>query len=165
MMQKIPDKHLQDLPIGRILSIDYGEKRIGIALSDPLQSLSTGLSTIQNKNRQLIVDEICRMADDNQVVAIVVGFPLNMNGRISKAALQVEELANQLREKIDLPLFLWDERWTTKSAHSLMHQLGKSPSRHKDKVDQIASAILLQSFLDRLERVRKENNARVCKIK
>ena len=145
-------------PVGRILCIDYGQQRIGLSASDPMQLLSSNLKTLANKGIKFVLDELADIIRNHSVVAIVVGMPYNMNGTIGERGMEVQEFIGILREKTGIPTVAWDERWTTISAHKTMHQMGKSPSKNRHKVDQIAASFILQSFLDRLSNLRRQNS-------
>lgn len=141
---------------GRILGIDYGRKRIGLAMSDPFQMMASTLDTLDNAEHSLAIDKVAAIVRDNDVRAIVVGKPLHMSGDEGEMTTQVREFAGALEDKIDIPIFLWDERWTTKSAEKLLIETGRSPSRNRHKIDQVAAAYLLQSFLDRITFLKKQ---------
>jgi len=146
---------MKKIPLGRILGIDYGRRRTGIAMSDPSQILATTLKTIQGLSGPSLVSEIRGILEEHQIVSIVVGMPYNLNGTISKRGEEVVAFIDDLANECKLPVFSWDERWTTVSAHKTLRELGKSPSKSRHRVDQIAAAFMLQSFLDRLGRVRR----------
>jgi len=150
---------LNDLPTGRILGIDYGQKRIGLALSDPFQILSSPLCTLQNTGVQKIINDILDVVKKYEIVAIVTGLPINMNGSVGKTAQIVQNFIDILDQKCNVPVCSWDERWTTVSAEKSLLEKNKSPSKNRDRIDQIASAFLLQAFLDRLNNIRKNNNS------
>jgi len=136
--------------IGRILAIDYGARRIGIAVSDPLRITAQSLPTIQLKGLQQLLSELETIINEKQVTEIVVGMPLNLKGEITAAAQKVEKFIQHLQNRFKLPVHSWDERWTSIAAQRTIWEFGKSPSRHKDKVDQISAMLILQSFLDHL---------------
>ena len=154
-MQKETDpESLRAIGTGRILGIDYGRKRIGLALSDPSQILASTLETLKNLNRDAQIENIIGIAKEKNVSAIVVGKPLHMNGAIGEMATEVTGFVHALAEKIDTPIFMWDERWTTTRAERLLLETGRSPSKSRNKIDQLAAAYLLQSFLDRIVYLR-----------
>jgi len=138
------------LPPGRILGIDFGHRRIGIAISDPLRISAQALPTIQVKRMEQVWTKLETIIRDKNVVAIVVGMPLNLKGQKTRSAENVEKFIVTLQERFKLPVHSWDERWTSVAAQRTIHQLGKSPSRHKEKVDQISALLILQSYLDYL---------------
>ncbi|UCE05179.1 MAG: Holliday junction resolvase RuvX [bacterium] len=136
--------------IGRILGIDYGFRRIGIALSDPLRISAQTLPTIKVQGLEQVISELERIVRNKNVTEIVVGMPLNLKGEKSRSAQKVEKFIQQLENRFRLPVHCWDERWTSLAAQRTIHEFGKSPSRHKDKIDQISALLILQSFLDYL---------------
>jgi len=146
---------LKDFPIGRILGIDYGKQRIGLSLSDPFQILSSTLYTLKNASVQKSINEILDIVIKREIVAIVVGLPINMNGSFGEIVKEVQNFIDILSKKSNVPVYSWDERWTTLSAEKSLIAKGKSPSKNRERIDQIAAAFLLQAFLDRLTNVRK----------
>lgn len=142
------------IPSGRIMGVDYGQRRIGLALSDPTQTLSSSLMTITNKGINAVVAELRRIVTENSISAIVVGMPLNMNGSVGPRGEETIGFMNVINDRLQLPVIPWDERLTSVSAQQVLILSGKSPSRNKDKIDRIAAAILLQTFLDRLKILR-----------
>jgi len=135
---------------GRILAIDYGARRIGIAVSDPLRLTAQSLPTMEARGLQKVLAELETIITGKNVVEIVVGMPLNLKGEKSQAAQKVEIFIQHLQKRFNLPIHSWDERWTSIAAQRTIREFGKSPSRHKEKVDQISAMLILQSFLDHL---------------
>ncbi len=133
---------------GRILAIDYGVRRIGIAISDPMRLTAQSLPTIKSRGLQKVLSELETIIVDKNVAEIVVGMPLNLKGEKSDAAQKVENFIQHLQNRFKLPIHSWDERWTSIAAQRTIWEFGKSPSRHKEKVDQISAILILQSFLD-----------------
>ncbi len=150
---------LNDLPSGRILGIDYGQKRIGLSLSDPFQILSSPLCTLKNSSIQQSINDVLDIVNKHEIVAIVIGLPINMNGTIGKIAKEVQNFMDILAHKSHVSVYSWDERWTTVSAEKSLIAKNKSPSKNRERIDQIASAFLLQAFLDRLDNIRKNKKS------
>ncbi|NLP12530.1 Holliday junction resolvase RuvX [bacterium] len=148
------DVPLPQLPLGRIMGIDYGSRRIGISLSDPTQTIASPLTTLVFRNDCELLKQLCHLITDHEVVAVVVGWPLNMNGAAGEKADAVEKFVRCLRVSLNLPIYLWDERWTTVSAHRVLMEQGLQPSRNKGRVDAIAGAFILEAFLQRLQLLR-----------
>ncbi|MBN1998892.1 Holliday junction resolvase RuvX [candidate division KSB1 bacterium] len=142
---------------GRILGLDYGKRRIGVALSDPDQLLCFPLETIPNKGCLYVCERIKTICVDKKVAAAVIGLPVHLDGRMNENTEHVQNLQTELQRYIAPPVFLWDERWSTVSAHKTLIETGRSPSKSREKVDQIAAAFILQSFLDRLRNVKNRN--------
>lgn len=132
----------------RILGIDYGTRRLGVAVSDPLKISAQSLPTIKVQGLKQVLFELDRIIRSKKVTEIVVGLPLNLKGEKSMSAQKVEKFVEQLRNQFKIPVHTWDERWTSITAQRTIHELGKSPSRHKDKIDQISALIILQAYLD-----------------
>ena len=145
------EAHLQS--DSRILGIDYGTRRIGVSLSDPLQIIAQPFTTLPNDGKTL--DRICELVDKEKVEAIVVGMPLNLKGEKAQKAQEVEQFIDLLVEKTSVEIIRWDERFTTTIAHQTMLDMGtKRGERRSDKgrIDAMAAAILLQSYLDSRKR-------------
>lgn len=133
----------------RIIGIDYGRKRIGVAVSDPLRIFASALETVQSAK---IIEYLQKYAEQETIVRFVVGYPINMNGQPSEAAADVEVFLKQLAKHFpDIPVTLEDERFTSVLAHRAMIDGGMKASerRYKASVDKISAAIILQSYLDR----------------
>jgi putative Holliday junction resolvase len=137
-------------PPKRILAIDYGSRRVGVAISDPMNIIAQGLPTLEN-NRELF-KQLQRIVSDRAVVKIVVGMPLNLHGEKGVKAKEVDEFIERLRAEIGIPVTTWDERFTSKLAQGVIRDLGtkKMKRRAKGAVDKMASVLLLQSYLDSL---------------
>ncbi len=131
-----------------ILGIDPGTKRIGLAVSDGLGLTAQGLPTLE---RTAVEEDLSHIADivaDRGVTEIVLGKPLNLDGKKGDAAAVSEEFAELLRERLGLPVCLWDERLTTAQAERTMVEANVSRRRRKKARDRIAAQLILQSFLD-----------------
>lgn len=135
---------------GRILAIDHGRRRIGMAISDPFRITAQSLPTLIVQSTEKVLSEIKAIIEEKNVTEIVVGMPYNLRGEKTASAENVEKFIERLKATFHLPVHQWDERWSTIEAHRTIHEFGKSPSRHKEKVDQISALIILQSFLNYL---------------
>jgi putative Holliday junction resolvase len=135
---------------GRILAIDHGQRRIGMAISDPFRITAQSLPTLTIRNSEQLFSGIKNIIQEQNVAEIVVGMPYNLKGEKTASAENVEKFILQLKATFQLPVHQWDERWSTIEAHRTIREMGKSPSRNKEKVDQIAALIILQSFLNYL---------------
>lgn len=134
----------------RIMGLDVGEKRIGIALSDPLGWTAQGHSVLLRKNAGhdfAALMDICRQF---AVEKIIVGYPLNMNGTIGPKAQEIEKFAQNLGEKILLPIELWDERLSTRSAERTLLEADVSRKKRKQVIDKLAAVNILQAYLNSL---------------
>ena len=139
------------------MAVDYGRYRIGLAISDPSQLIATTLMTMKNQGSAVFIQQIKKLCMDHHAVAIVVGLPLHMDGHIDDKGREIQQLSEELKHACQLPVFLWDERWTTVHAHKTLIAAGKSPSKNRERIDQMAAAFILQSFLDRLAFIRKNS--------
>ncbi len=135
----------------RILGIDYGEKRIGLAISDPLCLTAQGLPTIERVDGEDYLQKLADLIKEKGVSRIIVGLPKSMNNTIGKKAEEVLEFVEILKSHLNLPVTTIDERLTTVRAYKAMSET-KMPLRKKQKrVDMISAQFILQSYLDRKE--------------
>ena len=132
----------------RVLALDVGDRRIGVALSDPTGLLASPLSTITRKGQDADVDEVLGLAAANDVTEIVVGMPVSLSGRKGAQAARTTAFAEELRRKTDIPVVFADERYSTVQAERSLRESGVQPSRDKARVDAAAAAVILQSYLD-----------------
>lgn len=132
---------------GRILALDPGTKRIGVALSDELGWTAQPLETYERRSVAADVAHIQRLVSQHQVNRIVMGFPVRLDGTLGPAALQVQAFIRQLEQTVTVPIVTWDERMTTKAAEEVLIQANMSRKKRKGTVDRVAAAILLQSYL------------------
>ena len=132
----------------RIIGIDYGRKRVGVAVSDPLGIFASALDTIPAAK---IIDYLKNYTQNNKVVRFVVGYPMNLNGRPAECAQYVDFFLKHLKKQFpDIPVTLEDERFTSQLAMKAMIAGGmkKQDRREKENVDKISAAIILQSYMD-----------------
>jgi putative holliday junction resolvase len=134
----------------RILALDPGTKRIGVALSDELGWTAQPLETYERRSVAADVAHIRQLVDRHQVKRIVMGFPVRLDGTLGPAAMQVQEFIEQLEQEVTVPIVTWDERMTTKAAEEILIQANMSRRKRKGTVDRVAAAILLQSYLESL---------------
>lgn len=132
----------------RILGLDYGEARIGAAISDELGMLATPLDTICEKDRELQLQKTASLVKEYKVEKIVVGYPKRMDGTIGHRAEYTEAFAKDLSEMVGVPYILWDERLSSTEAHNILSMGKVSGKNRKTKVDKIAAVIILQGYLD-----------------
>ena len=141
--------------MGRILAIDLGTKRVGIAMSDPTLTIAQPFKTIIFSNIKTFVQDLLEIAKSYEIEMIIIGFPLTMKGKFSEKTTEVKNIFEEVKSRIPIPMELYDERLTTILAHNTMHQLDMKPSKERDKVDQLAAMHLLQNYLD--SKSRSEN--------
>ena len=132
----------------KILGLDYGEARIGVAVSDVLEMLASPLDTISEKDRALQLEKTALVVKENSVEKIVVGYPKRMDGSLGHRAEYTEAFAKDLSEMTGVPYVLWDERLSSTEAHNILALGGVSGKKRKTKVDKIAAVIILQGYLD-----------------
>ncbi|HEY2714521.1 MAG TPA: Holliday junction resolvase RuvX [Chthoniobacterales bacterium] len=135
----------------RIMGIDYGSARIGVALSDELQLLAHPAETVPATNHVTALERIVALAKEKNVERIVIGLPRHMNGSLGASANQVRRFAESLRALVDFKIETWDERLSTVAAQRSLHAAGKSSRKTRAIIDQVAAQILLQSYLDSLQ--------------
>ncbi len=131
----------------RLMGLDVGDRRIGVALSDPL-GLAQPLFTLHRTRRRDDLKALLRLLRKHACTAIVVGNPLYMSGDLSPQAAKVHAFVADLRALTDLPIHLWDERLSTTEAHRHLDAVGRDPRSRKAVIDQVAAVLILQSYLD-----------------
>jgi putative Holliday junction resolvase len=134
--------------VGRVLGIDYGSRRVGLAVSDPLRITAQPFATWPNTDETELIARICGLVRTENVDLVVVGYPLTLKGTQSRQSSATERFSLMLADACPAPVVLCDERLTTVQAHRALHQMGRQPSRNRDRVDMIAAALMLQSYLD-----------------
>jgi putative Holliday junction resolvase len=134
--------------IGRVMALDVGKARIGIALSDPLGYTAQPLLTLWRKNPSEDFRSILRLVRKHEVTEIVVGNPLHMSGDISPWAAKVQQFAEKLRERSGLPVELWDERLSSVAAHEILDQAGHDRKDRKQIIDQVAAVVILRGWME-----------------
>ncbi len=133
----------------RIMGIDFGDSRIGIALSDPMGWTAQGIETIQRRGTvEQTAEDIKRLAQQHDVEKFVIGLPKNMNGTIGPSGEKAIEFGNILAGMTGLEVISWDERLTTVAANRMMHEVGMKTSKKRGSVDRIAAVLILQGYLD-----------------
>jgi putative Holliday junction resolvase len=132
------------------MGIDYGDARIGIAVSDPFGWTAQGLDTIHWKdNLNLPIDKINKLVKKYGIEKIIVGYPVNMNGTLGERAQKTEEFIKHLSDRVNnVTIIKWDERLTTVAAHRVLSEAGVKVSKRKKSVDRIAAIYILQGYLD-----------------
>lgn len=131
----------------KIMGIDYGDARTGVAVSDLLCTLVGSATVVSSRNTEKAIADIVRLAKDNQVGEIVVGLPKNMDGTEGPRAELCREFAEKLRQAAGLPVTMWDERRTTVEAHNILSQHNYHGKKRKDTVDAVAASLILEGYL------------------
>jgi len=132
----------------RVLAIDHGSKRMGIAISDELRVIAQPMEFIAAEPFDKFLDRLKQIIREKEVSLVLVGIPRNMDGSYGPAALKVQEFVAVLKDAMTVPIKSWDERLTTVQANRFLIEADVRRSKRKEKVDKTAAAILLQSFLD-----------------
>jgi len=134
--------------MSRILGIDWGEKRIGLALSDPLGIIATSLATVEKKEGFDLTNYLKQLISEQEIAKIILGFPKNMDGSVGPKAEEVLAFKATLEKEINLPIILWDERLTTVSAQRSLREAEVKMKKGKKFLDKIAAVLILQNYLD-----------------
>ena len=131
----------------RLMAIDYGDARTGIAISDLLCTLVGSTTVIHSRIPAQTAQEICRLAQENEVGEFIVGLPRNMDGSEGPRAQKSHKLADTLRAIVPIPVELWDERQTTVSAANILSENGTYGKKRKDVLDAVAATVILESYM------------------
>lgn len=142
-----------DTQRGRALALDLGTRRIGVAISDDRRTFAVPLATIQAIPRTRALDTIVALVHERDIADLVIGLPLTLRGEIGPQAKVVQEFTHELEQLLNRSpqspsLHFFDERFTSAAANQLMRELGLSPEKRREKVDEIAATLILQDFLD-----------------
>ncbi|MFB0535659.1 MAG: Holliday junction resolvase RuvX [Anaerolineae bacterium] len=137
----------------RVMALDVGHKRIGVALSDPGQVLASSLQVIERKGQQRDLATVVQLVQEHEVGKIIVGYPRSLDGTAGRQAEVVERYVAVLEEKLkdsslDVPVIFWDERLSTVAADRLMAEAGRRGRERRERIDAVAAAVILQDYLD-----------------
>ena len=132
----------------RLLGIDLGTKRIGIAISDYNQKIATPLQTLEKSKQGKLIDELESIITEYDIKGIIIGNPINMDGTYGKSSQSAKDIAINISNKIDIPVSLWDERLSTVGAFNLSSELDINVSKREKDIDKFAAAFILQGALD-----------------
>jgi putative Holliday junction resolvase len=133
---------------GRVAALDLGEKRIGVALSDPTRTIAAAYAVLSRKSR---ADDFARYAQiiaEQRVTLLVIGLPITLGGEEGERAAWVRDYAADLGRRVDVPIVFWDESLTTVEAEAALRAQGRRGKKLKERVDAVAAALILQSYLD-----------------
>lgn len=133
---------------GRVLGLDVGSRRIGLAVSDPLGITAQGLETLQRRNKRTDFAALDAVIRRFEVKQIVVGLPLRMSGEPSTQSAKMQEFAEQLRQRFHLPVHLWDERLSSAEANRLLRETELSIEKRAKAVDRMAAVLILQGWME-----------------
>ena len=143
---------------GRAMALDLGEKRIGVAISDPTRTIAQSYSVVKRTSRKADYAEYDRIVQKEQIKLLVVGLPLTLAGEESQKSAWVRHYTAEMGEHIDIPIEFWDEALTTVKAADSLRARGKRGKKARERIDAVAAAFILQSYLDagcRGERVQR----------
>jgi putative Holliday junction resolvase len=133
----------------RVLGLDMGERRIGVALSDPKGIVAIALTVIERKSEDTDLKQLIDLTHEHEVERIVIGLPRSLDGSLGKQAKDVEAFVESLARRTELPVVTWDERLSTVAAERMMAEAGVKRDRRKKSLDSVAAAFILQGYLDR----------------
>ena len=142
----------RSLALGRILGLDVGSRRIGVAVSDPLGITAQGLETLQRRNKRHDFEHLQRLIQEYDVREIVVGLPLRMSGAEGIQSDKMQGFAEELRKRFRLPVHLWDERLTSAEANRLLRETHLSIEKRGKAVDRMAAVLILQGWMENRRR-------------
>ena len=131
----------------KILGVDYGDARTGVAVSDIGEELASPVTVIHSGHRETVLSELCRIAEEQNAGLIVVGNPLNMNGTAGPRSALCHEVAEELQSRVSCPVRLWDERSTTVTAAQILNTTNVRGKKRKNTIDAVAATIILESYL------------------
>lgn len=131
----------------KIMAIDYGDARTGVAVSDPTGLLAGYTTVLQGRKAEAVANEVAQLVKELDVEELVMGFPRNMDGSESLRADHYRSFAALLEQRTGLKPVLWDERRTTIEAHAILHESGKKMKAHKKNVDAVAATLILEGYL------------------
>ncbi|MCA9867580.1 MAG: Holliday junction resolvase RuvX [Anaerolineales bacterium] len=138
---------IKDNP-GRVMALDLGEKRIGIAISDPTRTIASPHSVLNRASRAADFAHYAQLINEQRITLLVIGLPITLGGQEGQRAAWVRDYADGLRDQIDIPITFWDESLSTVAATAALHAQGRRGRKVKERVDAVAAALILQSYLD-----------------
>ena len=142
---------LENVKKGRVLGIDAGKVRTGVAVSDESGFLASALCTLKAPGLRSLAEMIKEKAEEYKVRLIVLGHPINMNGTLGESSERIKKLAEEISLVTDIPVKLFDERCTTMLAHRILNETDTRGKKRKDVVDTLSAEIILQNFIDGLK--------------
>jgi len=140
----------------RILALDVGERRIGVALSDPTQTLARSLLVLDRRDDKEALKRVAALVREQGVERVVVGYPLSLRGDVGPQAERVGRFARALARVLEVPVEMWDERYSTVDAERILREQGMGGRKRRRRIDATAAAVILQSYLDAQAQRRSE---------
>jgi len=134
----------------RLIGLDLGSKRIGVSICDEKQLIATPYKTIHKSKNNELIEELKNIIQENDIKAIIIGYPLNMDGSLGSSAQSVNDVSKNIDKEINVDVCLWDERLSTVGAFNLSSQLDVNVSKREKNIDQNAAAFILQGAIDYL---------------
>ena len=134
----------------RLIGLDLGSKRIGVSICDEKQLIATPYKTLHKSKNNELIEELKNIIQENDIKAIIIGYPLNMDGSLGSSAQSVNDVSKNIDKEIDIDVCLWDERLSTVGAFNLSSQLDVNVSKREKNIDQNAAAFILQGAIDYL---------------
>ncbi|MDR2532843.1 MAG: Holliday junction resolvase RuvX [Oscillospiraceae bacterium] len=131
----------------RILAVDYGDARTGLATCDMTETLASPYSVIRERNTNVLIQKIAKIVSEEKIEEIVVGNPINTNNTRGIRSEMCEIFAEMLDKAVDVPVSMWDERYSTEIAHTLLKSTDKKGKKRKDVIDAAAAAVILENYL------------------
>ena len=141
----------------KIMAVDYGDARTGLAVCDRTEFLASPIGTIEERNAQILAMKVAHMAEQYEVGEIIVGLPVNMNGSEGPRAQKCRAFAETISLVTEIPVVMWDERSTTVTAHQILNETNVRGKKRKGVVDTVAATVILEGYLD-YRRKSKANN-------
>lgn len=139
----------------RIMAIDYGDARTGVAISDAMGFLAGFTTVVHSRKADVVIEELAKIIAEHGVDELVMGFPRNMDGTEGPRADLYREFAAKVEERTGMTVNLWDERRTTIEAHQILHAGGKKMKDHRKNVDAVAATLILEGYLTKKQREKR----------
>lgn len=138
----------------RVMALDYGESGVGVAISDELQLIARPLTTIRREKQRYaqVLERIRELVVENEIVTLVVGLPLNMDGSRGAAVERVESFVSDLRRSVSIPILTVDERLTSREADRILREMGVGLRERRERSDEYAASVILQDYIDEQKR-------------
>ena len=131
----------------KIMAVDYGDARTGLAACDRTEFLASPIGVIEERNFYFTIQKVANAVQEYGIQMVIVGYPVNMNGTIGPRAEKCAQFAELLKTKVDVPVELWDERATTVEAHNYLNETNTRGKKRKEVIDEVAATIILESYL------------------
>ena len=132
----------------RLIGLDLGSKRVGLSICDDKRLIATPLKTIDYTNLTDLITELKNIIKENHIKGLIIGYPINMDGSLGKSAQSVKDKANNISKEINIPISLWDERFSTVGAFNISSQLDVNVSKRTKNIDEKAASFILQGAID-----------------